>query len=261
MKCAIKSATRSGLGEEQVPVRYKLGKSYLFSPRRYARMAKRVVRLLTGRDVIYKLDAHPRKKHLGSIYGGWTIVPELINARSIVYSFGVGDDISFDLELIERFGTAVHGFDPSPLAIEWLATQNIPVNYIFHPWGLGTIDGQADFFAPSSGGMYSLHKEHMKEKLTQTEVTIHRLSTIATNLGTEAIDLLKMDVEGAEYDVLPELLQCPVPIRQLLIEFHHRTGIESLATTVKSVQSLRDAGFDLFHVSETSSEFSFLRIK
>ena len=221
-------------------------------------MAKRVVRLLTGRDVIYKLDARPRKKHLGSIYGGWTIVPELINSHSIVYSFGVGDDISFDLELIRRFGTTVHGFDPSPLAIEWLGTQDIPANYIFHPWGLGTIDGQAVFFAPCSGGMYSLHKEHIKEKLSQTQVTIHRLSTIARNLETEAIDLMKMDVEGAEYDVLPELLQSPVPIKQLLIEFHHRIGIESLATTVKSVERLRDAGFDLFHVSETSSEFSFL---
>ena len=259
MKYAIRSAIKPGLGHEQVPVCYKLGKRSLFSARRYARMAKRVVRLLTGRDVIYKLDAQPRKKHFGSIYGGWTIVPELINSRTIVYSFGVGDDISFDLDLIRCFGTTVHGFDPSAFAIEWLATQNIPVNYIFHPWGLGAIDGQADFFAPCSGSMYSLHKEHIKEKLTQTRVTIHRLSTIARNLGTEAIDLLKMDVEGAEYDVLPELLQSPVPVKQLLIEFHHRTGIESLAVTVKSVERLRDAGFDLFHVSETSSEFSFLR--
>ena len=67
-----------------------------------------------------------------------------------------------------------------------------------------------------------------------------------------------MGMEGAKCDVLPELLQSPVSIKQLLIEFHHRTGIESLATTVTSVERLRDAGFDLFHVSETSSEFSFL---
>jgi hypothetical protein len=66
-----------------------------------------------------------------------------------------------------------------------------------------------------------------------------------------------MGMEGAKCDVLPELLQSPVSIKQLLIEFHHRTGIESLATTVTSVERLRDAGFDLFHVSETSSEFSF----
>jgi hypothetical protein len=100
---------------------------------------------------------------LGSVYGGWTIVPELLDTSSVVYSVGVGNDISFDLELIRRFGATVHGFDPSPLAIEWIAAQDLPANYLFHPWGLSAPDGSADFFAPVSGGMYSLRKEQLKE--------------------------------------------------------------------------------------------------
>jgi FkbM family methyltransferase len=187
------------------------------------------------------------------------IVPELLNSNSIVYSVGVGNDISFDLELIRRFDCTVHGFDPSPLAIHWLGAQNIPANYIFHPWGLGFIDGLADFFAPSTGGMYSLYKEHIHEALIQEQVTTYRLSTIIKNLGTEVIDLLKIDVEGAEYDLLTDLIESAVPIKQLMIEFHHRIGVRPLATTVKSVERLRDAGYQLFHVSETSSEFSFLQ--
>jgi hypothetical protein len=87
---------------------------------------------------------------------------------------------------------------------------------------------------------------------------MYRLSTIVKCLGTEKIDLLKIDVEGAEYDLLPDLIDSPTPIKQLMIEFHHRIGIESLATTIRYVNRLRDAGFQLFHVSETSSEFSFL---
>jgi FkbM family methyltransferase len=231
---------------------------YFLSPRRYARMAKRAIRLMIGHDVLYKYDVHPRKKHFGSVYGGWTIVPELLDSNSIVYSFGVGADITFDLELIRHFGLTVHGFDPSPLAIQWIATQNLPAHYLFHPWGLGAKDGTADFFAPCSGGMYSLHKEQMKEEFTRTQVPISRLSTITKRLGTEVIDLLKMDVEGAEYDVLPDLVESAVRIKQLSIEFHHRIGIESLAITVESVKRLREAGFRLYHVSETSSEFSFL---
>jgi len=195
---------------------------------------------------------------LGSVYGGWTIVPELLDTNSVVYSVGVGNDISFDLEVIERYGATVHGFDPSPRAIEWLATQDLPASYIFHPWGLSNLDGTAEFYAPISGGMYSLHNEQLKEELTQTQVTMYRLSTIVKCLGTEKIDLLKIDVEGAEYDLLPDLIDSPTPIKQLMIEFHHRIGIESLATTIRYVNRLRDAGFQLFHVSETSSEFSFL---
>ena len=31
----------------------------------------------------------------------------------MVYSFGVGQDISWDLAMIERFGVTVHAFDPA----------------------------------------------------------------------------------------------------------------------------------------------------
>jgi FkbM family methyltransferase len=234
--------------------------NYALSPRRYARMIKRALRLLSGQDILYRYDVHPPKKHLGTIYGGWTIVPELLGSSSVVYSVGVGHDISFDLELIRRFGVTVHGFDPSPQAIEWFATQNLPANYIFHPWGLSAIDGTVNFFTPpsGSGSMSLLRKGHMKNELTQTQVTAYRLSTIAKSLGTKEIDLLKIDVEGTEYDLIPDLIESPVPIKQLMIEFHHRIGVESLATTVRSVNRLRNAGFQLFHVSETSSELSFL---
>ena len=36
------------------------------------------------------------------------------------------------------------------------------------------------------------------------------------------IDILKMDIEGAEYDVIDDIINSPVPIAQVLIEFHHR---------------------------------------
>ncbi|MGH9607930.1 MAG: FkbM family methyltransferase [Terracidiphilus sp.] len=232
--------------------------AYALSLRRYARMAKRAVRLLRGQDAQYRLDVRPGKRHIGSIYGGWTIIPDLLKSSSVVYSIGVGNDISFDRELIRSFGLTVHGFDPSPTAIDWVASQHTPANYVFHPWGLGPADGSADFFAPANGGMYSLDKKHIQGASVQTQVTVYRLSTIADKLGTKAIDLLKIDIEGAEYDLLRDIVESSVPIRQLMIEFHHRIGVRPLAATVKSVQQLKDAGFQLFHVSETSSEFSFI---
>jgi FkbM family methyltransferase len=231
---------------------------YLLSPRRYARMAKRAIRLMAGRDVLYKYDIHPKTKHIGSIYGGWMIIPELLHSNSVAYSFGVGNDVSFDLELIRRFGLKVHGFDPSPIAIQWLDTQCTSPKYIFHPWGLGSRDTSAELFAPISGGMYSLHSEHMSGELVKTRASIRRLATIAKELGTKVIDILKIDIEGAELDILPDIVESAVPIRQLVLEFHHRIGIGTLDTTGDSVNRLKEAGFQLFHVSETSSEFSFL---
>jgi len=124
---------------------------------------------------------------------------------------------------------------------------------------LGASDGEISFFAPSAdSGMFSTSKQHRHVTNTEVRLPVRTLSTITAALGSSCIDVLKMDIEGAEYDLLPAIVQCPVPIRQLLIEFHHRAGIGSLQDTISGVQQLRSAGFQLFHVSETSSEFSFL---
>lgn len=229
------------------------------SLRRYARMVKRAGRLLAGRDVIYRYDIRPRKKTLGTVYGGWTIIPEGLNSDSVMYSFGVGNDISFDMAAIVHFGLQVHGFDPSPHVPAWIASQGLPANYTFHAYGLGARDGEASFFAPAGGGMYSMRELPRSNNEKEIQLFVHSLANIVQSLGTRCIDVLKIDIEGTEYEILPSIVGCPVPIKQLLIEFHHRIGAATLDDTVNAVQRIRAAGFQLFHVSETSSEFSFVR--
>jgi FkbM family methyltransferase len=228
---------------------------------RCARQVKRLGRLVTGRDVVYRYDARPRKVTLGSVYGGWVITPEGLNANSVVYSFGVGNDISFDLEAISEFGLTVHGFDPSPEAVRWItARTDLPPQYNFHSYGLGAHDGIVSFFAPAKGGMYSLADSAKFVERSQILLPVKSLSSIRSALGTDYIDVLKMDIEGAEYDQIDAIIENRSSIGQLLIEFHHRTGAATLKETVRSVDRLRRAGFALFHVSGTSSEFSFARV-
>jgi FkbM family methyltransferase len=222
-------------------------------------MVKRAGRLLTGRDVLYRYDIHPKKTRMGTVYGGWTIIPELLDRNGVMYSFGVGNDISFDLAAIQRFGMEVHGFDPSPESARWIARQELPGSYTFHSYGLGTTDGTIRFFAPRAhSSMYSQQPGHVNASNAEIMLPVLTLSSIVKSLGAVRIDVLKMDIEGAEYDLLDSVVGCLVPVRQLLIEFHHRIGVRPLSATVKSVDFLRSHGFQLFHVSETSSEFSFL---
>ena len=229
------------------------------SPRRYARMVKRIGRLLTRRDVLYRYDVHPQKVTLGTVYGGWTIAPKVLSPEGIMYSFGVGTDISFDEAMIRLFQLQVHGFDPSPHIISWIRTYKLPSKYIFHPYGLAAIDGSIPFFSPErTGGMYSARSEHAGVGSIEKQLPVRKLESIVTELNTKCLEVLKVDIEGAEYGLLPSIIDCQVPIKQLLIEFHHRIGIESLQTTINAVNQLRKHGYLLFHVSETSSEFSFL---
>ena len=58
--------------------------------------------------------------------GGWWFTPEGLNAQSIVYSLGVGDEIDFDLSIIDKYGVTVHGFDPTPNSIDMLKGADLP---------------------------------------------------------------------------------------------------------------------------------------
>src|SRR5262245_47478917 len=57
---------------------------------------------------------------LGTRYGGWTIPDRVLGADSICYCVGVGEDISFDLDLVRRYGSTVYAFDPTPRAIAFV---------------------------------------------------------------------------------------------------------------------------------------------
>ena len=92
------------------------------------------------------------------------------------------------------------------------------------------------------------------------EVPAYSLATITEKLGHKRIDVLKMDIEGAEYEVLEGLLDSPVLPTQLLVEFHHRFVENGLQRTYDIIEQLRLAGYKIFAISEIGREISFLRV-
>ncbi len=197
---------------------------------------------------------------LGTEYGGYAVCPTGLTEQSVVYSFGVGCDVSFDEALIAARGVKVHAFDPTPRSIEWVKTQSLPENFVFHPWGIADFDGTASFHAPKDPTHVSHTILSSGDAGTGTiEVPVFRLRTILAKLGHDHIDILKMDIEGAEYGVLGDVLGSGLNIPQILIEFHHHRSGVPLATTQTAVDALERAGYRAFHESASGYEFSFLR--
>jgi FkbM family methyltransferase len=219
-----------------------------------------------GRDVRTPIQIRCNRELLGSDYGGWCVCPDGLNARSVVYSFGVGQDISWDLAMIKRFGMSVHAFDPTPKSIEWVRRQQLPHEFLFHEYGIADYDGTAKFVLPNpdfvsfamtpAGG----NGHESAAKSLQTDAPVHQLQTIMTMLGHERVDVLKMDIEGAELSVIDALTKSRPQIAQLLVEFHHRVGVAAeVGATRRAIEQLNGMGFKLFRNSHVGKEFSFLR--
>lgn len=197
--------------------------------------------------------------------GGWWFTPKNLNADSIVYSLGVGDDIDFDLSVIEKYSVEVHAFDPTPSAIDMLDGKDLPQRFKFHPWAVTASDGNLTFYprlrkdGTKSDVMYTMIAEEQTIN-DAIKVPAYSLATISDKLGHDRIDLMKMDIEGAEYEVLDGLLSSSIKPTQLLVEFHHRFPGIGLEKTADIIERLRGAGYKIFAISEIGREVSFLRL-
>lgn len=200
---------------------------------------------------------------VGSGSGAWTVCPDGLDQHSVVYSFGAGTDISFDLELHRLTGATVHIFDPTPRSVAWMRSQALPDGVFFHPLGIAGHDGEITFHPPrraSSSHFSPVQRYRDPASGDRVTAPVERLSTIATRLSHSRVDLVKMDIEGGEYDVIADLVADPLPLGQLLVEFHHAYATIPVARTVQAVSSLESIGLRCFHISERTYEMSFLSV-
>ena len=163
----------------------------------------------------------------------YTFVSDGLGQESIVYSGGVGKDISFEHALVRKFGCPVVLFDPSPIG---LATMERPENRIpqfrFFPVGLAGHSGTlrlAPPFTPEGDSWFASDSPS-----GTSEVRCVDLASLMKRNAHERVDLLKIDIEGAEYGVIEQIIEQHIPVRQILVEFH-----DGILPGVRLSQSLR----------------------
>lgn len=159
----------------------------------------------------------PTLKRYGTQYGGKFVDIDKINNSSIVYSFGLGDDITFDLELIKNFGCTIYGFDPTPRSMKYILNADLPAEFNFLPVGLDGANKLLTFRKPPCDDYMSYTPDKMHTDLT---ALVLDLSTTMKLFNHTHVDVLKMDIEGSEYNVIENLLENKIYPDQILVEFH-----------------------------------------
>lgn len=197
-------------------------------------------------------------------YGGWSIPVGVLRKDSTVVDVGLGEDISFSESLIARYGCCVHGFDPTPRSIDYVRKRN-PANFHLHSMGVAGSNRTATFFLPNDPSHVSgsiTKSDHVGD--SHIEVQLIDLDEVLGITGKDRIDLLKIDIEGAEYELLnsASFKHSATKVHVICVEFHHRWTEFGSKATLKSVATLRQLGFEcVWQAKESNEEFTFINTR
>jgi FkbM family methyltransferase len=173
-------------------------------------------------------------KRYGTVYGGWNL-PESIqlDSNSIIYSGGVGEDISFDLLVNTKFNSNIFLIDPTKRALKHYEevqsyfknkvsnfTGDIQRDYItnihncnpdfskftFISKGLWRMKDTMKFYRPTND-KYVSHTLIEKMYSDNYEIVeVDSIKNIMSDMNHTRIDCLKLDIEGSEIAVLKQML-------------------------------------------------------
>ncbi len=209
----------------------------------------------------------------------WIIPATLIKKESICYLVGAGEDITFDVDLANKYSDHVFIFDPTPRAKKHYENvcSNVQTALVqktnivskatlqkikFIERGLWSNDCEMKFFAPKDPG----HVSHSLLNLQGTKdffiAKVNRLSSLMNELKHDSLDLLKIDIEGAEYEVIKTILEDKIFIRILCVEFDEAYNPldGKYAFRIKSaISSLINHGYELVALSSWGN-YTFLKV-
>ncbi|MGH8956817.1 MAG: FkbM family methyltransferase [Microbacterium sp.] len=213
-------------------------------------------RLFERRLATTDLESYEPLVHLGTEYGGWYVPGDLITAEWLCYSVGAGNDVSFDMELIARYGARVRAFDPFVIFREMAeARAGGEPRYSFHEVAITASDGPVQMFGRQDTEQGAVSAVNLYGVRTSFTKPGRSLLSLMAEFGDDRVDLLKMDVEGSEYELVPTLDLDRMGVRVLCLELHHN---ESVGRARALLHMLRQRGFAPVHRKHPTS-FTFVR--
>ena len=250
------------------------------------------IKLAFGRAVAVLLDLaflrrDPDMKlvRIGTAYGGWYCCQSLLGPGRAAVCCGAGEDVSFDIGLNANWGMRIICVDPTPRAIRHVEAllaagrqgQTIqieagPSNYdlkgfreadfSFVPRAVWSTDGVLELFAPRDPAHVSYSALNLQHTAERIQVRASTLASILREFSISQPALLKVDIEGAEGEVLGSMLGAGILPDQLLVEFDQlNQPLTPLfwVDLLRLIRNLRAVGYRLVHREHANYLFVLTR--
>ncbi|WP_186438072.1 FkbM family methyltransferase [Chelatococcus daeguensis] len=157
----------------------------------------------------------------------------LIKKGWTCYCGGAGEDISFEVALARQLGCLVYAFDPTPRAIAHVREAAAGVSqFWFRPFGLWSHDTVVRFFAPRNPEHVSFSALNLQGSSDYFDAECRSVDSLMRELDHRDIDLLKLDIEGAEHLVLKDLFSKGIHPKVILFE------VDRPVTVIRMVNTL-----------------------
>jgi FkbM family methyltransferase len=202
-----------------VPIsRYALKRALLAPWRLYQRRRE------PSRDPVARsmLELHSYSRALYAFMAATAEKPDLLtdselDERSVVLDLGAYDG-AWSRAIVDRYQAHVYAFEPDPISFRKLEQRREAPRIVAFDYGLSAADGTAEIGLAGPGSSI-----YTSEGLFGTaSVRIRDVVTVLEELGLESVDLLKVNIEGAEYDLFDRLVAADWlgRIRQVSVQFH-----------------------------------------
>lgn len=191
----------------------------------------------------------------GTIYeaGDRVAILHTASPNPVVFDGGahVGDYTQIVLEA--RPGATIHAFEPAPDSFAALL-ERFPSGVMVHNYGLSDEDGEATLYADEgqsqSASILPQERQHWENHggfQPVGTVTLRTIDACCTEHGIEQIDLLKLDIEGAELAALRGARRMLDEERIGLIQFEYGMPARSARVYLRDFFDLLD-GWEIHRI-------------
>jgi FkbM family methyltransferase len=179
-----------------------------------------------------------RVRRFGTASGGWILPVERIAKGGVCYCAGVGEETSLEDDLLRRTSCRVWSFDPTPESAAHVAKQPFDASrFQFVSTGIGDRTGTLRFFEHPDREMLPAYSAvNIWNTASYFEAPCTTVPSLMQTLGHQALTLLKLSIEGAEWQVLRHLLERGTPeISILCVVFTQPVSFWRVAAAVRDL--------------------------